>query len=213
MAKASLEDVAGCYQSMILADGDSHGFSSTYIELIQAMQIMCARLGIATNRITERHCKLSTKPIYTLGIKKTDGAWFSEIEVTPLPPRDVWCPTTANGTWCARQNGFVTMTSNCETSAVGRALGFLGIGIDESISTYDEVSQAIQVQNQMEAKEKALKAKPRITRDQADNLEHWIIDTDTDANALLGYFKVKSTLELAPEQYEEAMKILKAKKR
>lgn len=213
MANAYLDDVAGCYQSMMLADGDSHGFSSTYLELVQAVQIMCARLGIATNKITSRYCKKSTKPIYTLGIKKTDGAWFSEIKVTPVPPRDVWCPTTKNGTWCARQNGFVTMTSNCETSAVGRALGFLGIGIDESISTYDEVSQAIQVQNQMEAKEKALKAKPRITRDQADNLEHWIIDTDTDANALLGYFKVKSTLELAPEQYEEAMKILKAKKR
>jgi hypothetical protein len=115
-----------------------------------------------------------------------------------------------------RSSSYINKTSyveNCETSAVGRALGFLGIGIDESISTYDEVSQAIQVQNQMEAKEKALKAKPRITRDQADNLEHWIIDTGTDANALLGYFKVKSTLELAPEQYEEAMKILRAKKR
>lgn len=32
---------------------------------------------------------------------------------------------------------------NCETSAVGRALGFLGIGIDASIASGDEVINAI----------------------------------------------------------------------
>jgi hypothetical protein len=32
---------------------------------------------------------------------------------------------------------------NCETSAVGRALGFIGIGIVNSIATADEVSHAI----------------------------------------------------------------------
>lgn len=36
---------------------------------------------------------------------------------------------------------------NCETSAIGRALGFLGIGIDTSIATADEVSMAVQKQN------------------------------------------------------------------
>lgn len=41
---------------------------------------------------------------------------------------------------------FINKTSyieNCETSAVGRALGFLGIGIDASIASSDEVSNAI----------------------------------------------------------------------
>lgn len=32
---------------------------------------------------------------------------------------------------------------NCETSAVGRALGFIGIGIDTSIASADEVNTAI----------------------------------------------------------------------
>jgi hypothetical protein len=36
---------------------------------------------------------------------------------------------------------------NCETSAVGRALGFLGIGIETSIATADEVGMAIEKQN------------------------------------------------------------------
>lgn len=31
---------------------------------------------------------------------------------------------------------------NCETSAVGRALGFLGIGIDTSIASFEEVNNA-----------------------------------------------------------------------
>jgi len=35
---------------------------------------------------------------------------------------------------------------NCETSAVGRALGFLGIGVDSSIATYEEVKNAMEKQ-------------------------------------------------------------------
>lgn len=41
---------------------------------------------------------------------------------------------------------FINKTSyieNCETSAVGRALGMLGIGIDTSIASSDEVENAI----------------------------------------------------------------------
>lgn len=143
MLKANIEDVKGCYDSMMLADGSDRGFSSTYIELIEAVQIMCARLGIATTFITERMCNLSTKPIYTLGIKKTDGVYVSELKTQNLPPQDVWCPTTENGTWFMKQGSFVTLTSNCETSAVGRALGMCGFGIDTSVASAEEISNAI----------------------------------------------------------------------
>ena len=43
-------------------------------------------------------------------------------------------------------NGFINKTShveNCETSAVGRALGNMGIGIDDSVASFDEVANAI----------------------------------------------------------------------
>lgn len=46
-------------------------------------------------------------------------------------------------------SSFINKTSyieNCETSAVGRALGFLGIGINTSIASYEEVSNAIKNQ-------------------------------------------------------------------
>ncbi len=47
--------------------------------------------------------------------------------------------------------GLVNSTSyieNCETSAVGRALGFLGIGVETSIASADEVAKAIASQNE-----------------------------------------------------------------
>ena len=46
-------------------------------------------------------------------------------------------------------SSFINKTSyieNCETSAVGRALGFLGIGIDTSIASSDEIANAVKNQ-------------------------------------------------------------------
>ncbi len=57
------------------------------------------------------------------------------------------------------QSSYINKTSyieNCETSAVGRALGMLGIGIDTSIASAEEVANAIA---QQEAKADEGKAK------------------------------------------------------
>lgn len=46
-------------------------------------------------------------------------------------------------------SSFINKTSyieNCETSAVGRALGMCGIGIDTSVASYEEVANAIKQQ-------------------------------------------------------------------
>lgn len=48
-------------------------------------------------------------------------------------------------------SSFINKTSyieNCETSAVGRALGMVGIGIDTSVASYEEVQNAINNQKQ-----------------------------------------------------------------
>lgn len=191
MSRADLEDVAGCYQSMMLADGSERGFSSTYPELIEAVQIMAARLGLATTFVTSRMCTKSTRPIFTIGIKKTSGAWFSELKVRNLPPQSVWCPTTENGTWFMRQNGFVTLTSNCETSAVGRALGFLGFGIDTAIASADEVQNA-ELQDVSKQKVDGLKVKALTTRCQKDGV---------DVDKLLAVCKVKSFEDLTEKTF------------
>lgn len=52
---------------------------------------------------------------------------------------------------------FINKTSfieNCETSAWGRALGNLGIGIDTSVASADEVRNAINNQNKSDSKPK-----------------------------------------------------------
>lgn len=41
---------------------------------------------------------------------------------------------------------------NCQTSAIGRALGFLGIGIDDSISSADELVNALLAQEKLKEK-------------------------------------------------------------
>lgn len=50
-------------------------------------------------------------------------------------------------------SSFINKTSyieNCETSAVGRALGFCGFGIDVSVASYEEVATAIENQKATE---------------------------------------------------------------
>ena len=51
---------------------------------------------------------------------------------------------------------FINRTSyieNCETSAIGRALGFLGYGVDTSIASFEEVANAISQQEATKKKD------------------------------------------------------------
>ena len=51
--------------------------------------------------------------------------------------------------------GFINKTSaleNCETSAIGRALGIMGIGLDNGVASYQEVQQAKKSQEQAMAR-------------------------------------------------------------
>lgn len=60
-------------------------------------------------------------------------------------------------------SSYINKTSyieNCETSAVGRALGFCGFGIDASIASAEEVTNAIHNQEMAKAPTPAPKAQP-----------------------------------------------------
>lgn len=72
-------------------------------------------------------------------------------------------------------SSFINSTSyieNCETSAVGRALGMLGFGIDTSVASYEEVQNA--KLNQDEKPQEERKASPKqvelIRKAYGDNL-------------------------------------------
>ena len=84
---------------------------------------------------------------------------------------------------------------NCETSAVGRALGFLGIGIETSIATADEVDMAIKKQDSPST---SVSKKP-LTQDLIDSMKE-AVKSGKGAH-------VKSALDgkysYTPEQYAE----------
>lgn len=73
------------------------------------------------------------------------------------------------GTGHAYENemsSFINKTSyieNCETSAVGRALGMCGFGVDTSIASYEEVANAITNQEKQDKPAKQEKTKKQRT--------------------------------------------------
>jgi len=75
-----------------------------------------------------------------------------------------------------KANGMINKTSfveNCETSAVGRALAMLGIGIDISIASANEVETAIA---QQDANPAAKKSIGKQIQETADELRENIMD-------------------------------------
>ena len=70
------------------------------------------------------------------------------------------------GTAFEDREGLVNSTSyieNCETSAVGRALGFAGFGVDYGVASFEEVSGALALQEANELKEEAEKKAEKET--------------------------------------------------
>lgn len=87
----------------------------------------------------------------------------------------------ATGTAYEKENStFINKTSyieNCETSAVGRALGMAGFGIDTSIASAEEVQNAIENQNKKIEKEQITKIRKLIPEENID--------------AMLKYYKIE----------------------
>lgn len=75
-------------------------------------------------------------------------------------PEEEW--PAATGTAYEERKGSINSTSyleNCETSAVGRALGMLGIGATEALASAEEVAGAMAQQEATRARERPSKAK------------------------------------------------------
>ena len=115
--------------------------------------------------------------------------------------------TLGTGTAFEKESSsYINKTSfieNCETSAVGRALGMCGFGIDTSVCSAEELNNALDSQAANEQK-KAQKA----TQAQIDKITELVPDLDK----MCAYYKVKDVSELSAE---EASKIIsmKTKKR
>lgn len=105
-------------------------------------------------------------------------------------------------------SSFINKTSyieNCETSAVGRALGFAGFGIDASIASYEEVMNAKKQQKVMD--EEKLKAE----------LKGLLQKTDSNTTAFLEWCSsqfgrpIKAVDEMYEPELKEGIKMVKRK--
>lgn len=96
-------------------------------------------------------------------------------------------------------SSYINKTSyieNCETSAVGRALGFLGIGVDDSMASADELANAL-------ASQEALK-KP-ISEKEQKILVNMVEKRGLDLAKVLNGLKLE---KVTGEQYQDAIKRL-----
>lgn len=79
------------------------------------------------------------------------------------------------GTAYERENStFINKTSyieNCETSAVGRALGMCGLGIDTSLASAEEVQNAIANQQTVKSKKETKSKTNMITEQQKEKIK------------------------------------------
>ena len=120
------------------------------------------------------------------------------------------------------QSSYINKTSyieNCETSAVGRALGMLGIGIDTSVASAEEVRNAINQQEmnaeqgKAETKAKAQKAQaddPIISSDKVEIAVATIRNKQTTLANVLKAYGVEKLADLRDSQYQNLMKRLSA---
>ena len=80
---------------------------------------------------------------------------------------------------------------NCETSAIGRALGFAGFGLDVAIASAEEVINAVEQQNRTAT----------ISASEAEILRKVLIDNNINIKKLMLQYRVKDLKELTAEQY------------
>lgn len=101
-------------------------------------------------------------------------------------------------------SSFINKTSyieNCETSAVGRALGMCGFGIDTSVCSAEELNNAIINQE----------ASKPITKSQVKILVSLAEKKESDLSDICDDFKVGRLEELTVEEYAKCIRMLEAK--
>ena len=88
---------------------------------------------------------------------------------------------------------------NCETSAVGRALGFIGIGCDDSIASAEEVKNAIEAQDAIKAEEVG---KKKLTAVRVKAFRSWLKENNVDEAKMLAGMKVEKIEDITEKQHE-----------
>lgn len=101
-------------------------------------------------------------------------------------------------------SSFINKTSyieNCETSAVGRALGMAGFGIDTSVCSAEELGNAMLQQE----------SKKPITEGQIRTISALAKEKGSDIKDICKYFNVGALSSMTAEDYAKCIAMLKAK--
>ena len=93
-----------------------------------------------------------------------------------------------------------SMLENAETSAVGRCLGFLGIGSVEAIASADEMNKALNREANMNQS---------IGAEKAEQLLDLILVNNKSPDYICKFHKVDSLAELTHAQFDEVVRYLK----
>ena len=100
-----------------------------------------------------------------------------------------------------KSSSYINKTSyieNCETSAVGRALGFLGIGCDDSLASAEEVKNAIEAQDAIKAEEEGKKL---LTPARARAFRSWLKENKIDEAKMLTDLKVEKLEQISEKTH------------
>lgn len=138
--------------------------------------------------------------IETTIIKLEDGMCVIGAEV--FENKEMENPRATGIAYEKEGSTFINKTSyieNCETSAVGRALGNAGIGIDTSVASAEEVQNAILQQE----KDK------KISKIQVDSLYELIKNRNIEKDEVLATLKDKGYDKLADIKLTDYMGIVK----
>lgn len=107
-------------------------------------------------------------------------------------------------------SSFINKTSyieNCETSAVGRALGMCGFGIETSIASYEEVANAIKNQEETKpTKTRTVKKQSEVGADYRTMLISKIKELDIDINIFAKHHNLNGNS--TQEDYKTAYDLL-----
>ena len=121
-------------------------------------------------------------------------------------------------------SSFINKTSyieNCETSAWGRALANFGIGIDESIASFDEVQTAILNQNAMKENTRKIEKEaadsfqevmnkvPMATDEQISRIKNLLFALQQPEDAVLEKNNIKSFKEFTEKAADSLIAKLK----
>ena len=105
------------------------------------------------------------------------------------------------------QSSYINKTSyieNCETSAIGRALGIIGIGAVDSLASFEEVANAITQQNKNEGIENMTNdLKELYQKAGGKNFDKWVKDCGGITNETYPAMKTKLLKQISDNAEKE----------